>query len=942
MLFANNSGLLTFDGDEWRTYYVPNHTSVRSVFFDEKTRRTYVGATNEFGYFKVNPVTSRQEYHSLSSRIPEKRRYFDEVWNIFRLDNSIVFQCRHHIFFAEDNGRLLDMRFRSQVECSAVTGGRVIAVSENGIFSIKGGKAVRVNSGRTLRDMTVRTILPWKNKMLFVTVRNGVFVYDGASVTPFVMDITPFLTENQVFCAAAKDSCLAFGTVKGGFVMKNFKTGETVYSNTLTSLQNNTVLSVGFDKADNVWLGLDNGISYVLLDVGFRNLLGSNVNIGTGYASMRYGNQLYLGTNQGLFRMEYPVVSSPYPSVPSAVGGIDGQVWSLREIGGVMMCGCDDGAYIVSGGSSRKIRGLSGTWNFIDLKRGRHAGSPLVLACDYKGFVVLGRQGDGYRVVSRPAGLAYSGGNFLEDADGTIWAGHWQKGVYHLRLSDDLRRIDVLEFFNAGNGLVVNENNNLYSVGGKIYVSSVDGLHRYDPKSRRLVADRQMSGIFNTYGTSLAVMDIGRHDLLGYKSGFLAVAHKTGRGTYRVDSVSFKHLVRSMNVGLGSMYGLTPDKTVLNSVSGFYVINNNFRRKRVSGKLAVRRVTAVADTDSLLFTGGSAAGNEELSVPHSLNSLRVEFVMPEYREEKSVAYSCYLEGYDKQWGREQFSTVKDYPYLPKGDYILHVRARNLISGVTEEVRMKIRVLPAWYESWYAYLIYILLAVAAVRALAELIKRRAEREFIREKEENERAMREQIALAQIESDKKEKELMRLRNEQLVADMKHKSGQMADSAMNLMRKNDMLQDIDSQMKELYESVRKDDTKDAITRRISSIRHGIKVNMADDDNWEKFEENFNLVYDKFMKTLTGRFEGLKKNDLKLCAYLKMGLSTKEMATLLNTSARSIETARYRLRKKLNLDNGENLTDFIQNIDKDEGGSGRGDNHGEPLPEGGRPTGG
>ena len=104
----------------------------------------------------------------------------------------------------------------------------------------------------------------------------------------------------------------------------------------------------------------------------------------------------------------------------------------------------------------------------------------------------------------------------------------------------------------------------------------------------------------------------------------------------------------------------------------------------------------------------------------------------------------------------------------------------------------------------------------------------------------------------------------------------------------------------------------------QKISKIRHDIKLNMEDDENWERFQDNFNIVYDNFLGMLVTRFPTLKKNDLKLCAYLKMGLSSKEIASLLNTNLRSVETARYRLRKKLGLDGGENLTGFLQSIDQ------------------------
>ena len=164
--------------------------------------------------------------------------------------------------------------------------------------------------------------------------------------------------------------------------------------------------------------------------------------------------------------------------------------------------------------------------------------------------------------------------------------------------------------------------------------------------------------------------------------------------------------------------------------------------------------------------------------------------------------------------------------------------------------------------------------------------------------------------------KEKELVKLRNEQLVVDLKHKSSQLADSTMNLVRKNDMLQELDLQMQELSGIIGKDTPKSSINKMIKDVRRSIQRNIKEDENWEKFEENFNLVYDNFMKKLTEQFPDLKANDKKLCAYLRMGLSSKEMASLLNTTLRSIETARYRLRKKLNLKQGQNLTSFIQNF--------------------------
>ncbi len=83
-----------------------------------------------------------------------------------------------------------------------------------------------------------------------------------------------------------------------------------------------------------------------------------------------------------------------------------------------------------------------------------------------------------------------------------------------------------------------------------------------------------------------------------------------------------------------------------------------------------------------------------------------------------------------------------------------------------------------------------------------------------------------------------------------------------------------------------------------------------------WEGFEEHFDMLHDDFIKKLKKRYPTLSMQELKLCAYLKMKLSTKEMARQMRLSVRGIETGRYRLRKKMGLGDGENLAAYLERI--------------------------
>ena len=913
MAFANNHGLIVFDGENWQIHPVANYTSVRSLAFDHKKLCVYAGASDEFGYFDINTATFNVEYHSLSKLLPANMRMFGEIWKIHLLPSGeVLFQGREHLFSLRKGNKLITLKTAGAIDNSSLVGDRVYVSTKTGIYIYHDGKLSPLPGTGNLTGKRVSGVVQYNGKVMFVTMSDGLFIYDGHTATPFELDISPLLKDNNVFCAATGKRYIGFGTIKNGLIVKDLQTGSNYYVNTNTGLQNNTVLSMSFDSLDNIWLGLDMGLSYVMLESSYGNLLGANNTIGTGYTSAISGNQLYMGTNQGLFSIPFPLQNSILPPKAQTVEGVVGQIWSLQNIDGTLLCGANDGAYIVGAGTVRRIDGLVGTWGFRKLND--HPG--YLLTCDYDGLAVLKQEGGSITLHSRLSNFHEASGNFEQDSDGSIWLSHWHKGVWHFRLSDDMTRVENLEYYHNGAGLVVDDNNLVCKIDGRVYVSSVDGFHQYDERNRKLKHCDWMNNLFNTYGEALHVTQAPDGMIIAYKADYLAVAERQHNGKYQSRQVGYGNMVQQMQMGLGNIGFLENRQIVLNSNNGFFVMRPQKKDAAKTNHVMVRRIYSTNTGDTLVYMRCPELVKEEVVLPHSLNSIRIEYVMPEYRGEKGVLYSCYLEGYEKEMSTMSHSSSKEYTKLEKGKYIFHVKARNLVDGTESESQIVIRILPAWYETWWAYLLYIILIVTGVWALLRYMNLRAEKELTKVKKEKERQMKEQQMEFHLAEEKKEKELAKLRSKQLEVELKHKSSELSDSAMNLVRKNDMLQAIDQNMEQLSESVRREETKARLVKKIGDIRKEIKMHMNDDDNWNKFEENFNLVYDNFSQKIMEAFPQLKKSDLKLCVYLRMGLSSKEMASLLNTSVRSIETARYRLRKKLDIDTGSNLTDFIQSF--------------------------
>ena len=113
MYFANNNGLLEYDGDSWNIYPIKNYTNVRSVFYDNNLKRIYVGAFNEFGFFETNSFGA-MTYYSLVDLLDEKQRVFTEIWNIVQI-GSVVFFQGDHVLFRYENKKITSFNFEEKI-----------------------------------------------------------------------------------------------------------------------------------------------------------------------------------------------------------------------------------------------------------------------------------------------------------------------------------------------------------------------------------------------------------------------------------------------------------------------------------------------------------------------------------------------------------------------------------------------------------------------------------------------------------------------------------------------------------------------------------------------------------------------------------------------------------------------------------------------------------
>jgi DNA-binding CsgD family transcriptional regulator len=237
-----------------------------------------------------------------------------------------------------------------------------------------------------------------------------------------------------------------------------------------------------------------------------------------------------------------------------------------------------------------------------------------------------------------------------------------------------------------------------------------------------------------------------------------------------------------------------------------------------------------------------------------------------------------------------------------------VKARNNLGSESPAASYSFKILPPWYKTNWAYAFYFLLFCL----LIYLIYKWQLKKFYRQQEKYEEEQKRIRYLHQLEISKAENELVALRNEKLQAEIDYKNSELATSAMHLVQKGEILARIKGELNQVMKAVDNEKAVSELKKMTRVLSEDDKV----DKDWEHFAQHFDKVHSDFVSRLKEKHSNLTGNELKLCAYLRMNLSSKEIAQLMNISLRGVEISRYRLRKKLGIATEVSLFDYLINV--------------------------
>lgn len=920
MFFANHFGIMQFDGVRWSIVTQPeNRSMVRSLAID-KNDKMYVGAQGDFGY-AVQLPNGQYQYTSLVKLLPNSARNFGDVVHTIIQNNQVIF-CSYEGIFIYKNNKIKVIQSPANFDDFFEVNKNIYA-SDNtkGLLKLKDNVLVPIENGENLKGMKIRKIFEIQNGLLVLTQKNGLFTYKEGEIKPFVTEADNLLKQSQISVGVElSDGYFGIGTRQSGLIVIDGFGHLIQHINKQMGLQNDYVTNLKIDKEGNLWVTLKEGISLIQISSPLSKILDASNSETKIYCSQIYQNKLYIATDNGLFWLDWEVYKNGKRENAKFqhVSGMSENVWNVGVFGNSLLAFEKNGIYEVSGSSAKLLAKTDGAWKGIIVPNHQD----LLLVGGYTGLYLLKKINNSWVYQTKVKGFEESSRVIETDKNGNIWIAHGYKGIFKLKLNDTFDAVSDVQFYNQTAGFPSSLFLNTFKINDQILFGTTKGVYKQNTSSKKMIPDplfKKYLGMEN----HIRLLKSDNQDNIWYVSGEnTGKMSKETNGSFDVEELPFRKLRYLYIPGFENIQTTTSGDVFFGTQDGLIHYNAVKNKKyKTKYKAVISEVKCILPKDSLLFSSRydvlpnkTKTADKALSfvLSHSNNALHFSFASLFYDEADATKYEYWLEGFEPKWSDYSLQTEKEYTNLPENEYVFHVRAKNIYDVVSEEAVFRFEVLPPWYRTSWAYILYLALFGVLIYTIIKYQKNLAERDreqliLNQEKEllRNRAELNEQkLAL--------EQENMAIMRENLESTINLKNAKVASNTVNLIHLNEILLSI----KELIGQMDKKNDANVNFSLLTKINKLIDHELQGDKHWNEFEEIFNQLHDNFMQRLKTSYPELTPRDMRLCAYLRMNFNTKEIAPLLGISVRGVEDTRYRIRKKLQLPSDANITEFILNF--------------------------
>ncbi|MEM6804463.1 MAG: hypothetical protein AAF696_23895, partial [Bacteroidota bacterium] len=508
LFVANNLGVLSFNGNDWEVNAFKTGKKQRSLAFDESSNRLFVGAQGDFGFFEHD-----WEYTSLIEKLPSSARNFDEVWDVF-IFNSKVYFCTFQAIYVYDGEKISIIEHKDGFGRSFFVEGKFLTQSRKGeLFE--------------LMDDQLRSIYPQKKKSNQVIAgivsqdEGYLFFYNSGKIeSSSFLDTSDKLEQlgkalegkyvNHVL--ELSDTRLVISTQTSGLYLCDLQTQSLENIALRDGLMSNACLRSFQDHAGNLWVGMQSGISIIGINSPIR-LINQEINLqGSGYEAYESEEGTYFTSSNGIYFLANKSDKSLFLS------GTEGPAYGFQEIGGKLYAGHHTGLFMLENGAAKRVVSSEGLWQ---VKRLRSKPN-YAIGGTYSGLLLFKiNERLELEIVRKIEGFEESSRFFEEDQKGRIWVGQFYKGLYQLKLNEELTKVAVHKV-SDNYELPINEQIILSRINNELHFATQEGIYKLDPNTDQIIEAKIFKESIGKQAVDLLIQDNKKNiyviaeDLVGF------------------------------------------------------------------------------------------------------------------------------------------------------------------------------------------------------------------------------------------------------------------------------------------------------------------------------------------------------------------------------------------------------------------------------------------
>lgn len=854
---ANNQGLLVFDGLNWELFPLESQSIIRSVY--PHNGRIYTGSYQEFGYWETTDEGC-MTYNSLTPLMDEINMQSDEFWEITSHNDAIYFRSFGAVYKYQDN-KITKIEDLVSTALGRFQDKLLLAPRKNGIVYVNDSGAIKPLEGNpgVIEDLNIID-LESSGDTLYIGAREGLYFYSNNRFKRFWNDkLNSLLAKTELnHIISVSGNELVLGTIKNGIIHYNIKEDSFHVFNRNSGLQNNTILGMAYAR-DKLWLALDNGVDLIELNSPIKFYTDNTGELGAVYDLQIYRDNYYLASNTGVYRFSNE-------KLELIDNGAD-HAWNLELIDNVLYANHNTGTYKIINNQFIPVETRTGSFSII--KRDKEE---QLLVCHYTGLSLYNPALEEIRELEA---VNFPVKEVVFEGENKIWAAHPYEGIYKIT-TGSWEDIQVEKIPALGNS--ENFSPEIYKINDQIISYVNEQWYKYNPFTDKFENFKEL----HAYDSCRLIIkdDYNKYVFVDSNDGSLIITNLKG------DKLSIPAQKLNNRLVKGNENFIS-----LNDSISFVTLNDGFARinlKKVQKEMEDQWIsTPILKEFSDEVKRYSLEGSPVIPYRNAKNiSLKAGMPVSEAMELKYT-----LNGEEKLSGTVNGGQV-NFRNLKHGDYNLQLSA---IGGSLNQVsseNFNFTIAPPWYFSIWMKTVYAFILVAIFFLVFWLNQQKLKKHQLQLEEKFEKEHSER--------------LNRLEKQRLMNEIDLKRKELANTTMMAAKKNEVLMEIQGELN-------KDKNKFSNQFRIKHIMNKINNAVKNKDEWKVFETNFNEVHEDFFKDLLEQYPKLTSKDLKLCSYLKMNLSSKEIAPLMGISVRGVEVHRYRLRKKMKLESDVNLTKFL-----------------------------